>query len=288
MATLKIEQDHNRFRQIVRGKVKQDLRKYISHEELIGRKGKDLISIPVPQIEIPTFRFSPQSQGGVGQGEGDAGTPIASGDEAGSGEAANQPGEHLLEVDITVEELAQILGEEQELPKIEPKGTKKIQVDKDKYSAVRRTGPESLRHFKRTYKEALKRQITSGIYNHRNPLILPIREDKRFLSWKTKPTPECNALIVYMMDVSGSMGDEQKEIVRIETFWIDTWLRSQYKGLVTRYIVHDAEAREVDQETFYHTSESGGMVISSAYKLCERMITRHFPVDEWNIYLFHF
>ena len=127
MATLKIEQDHNRFRQIVRGKVKQDLRKYISHEELIGRKGKDLISIPVPQIDIPTFRFSPQSQGGVGQGEGDAGTPIASGDEAGSGEAGNQPGEHLLEVDITVEELAQILGEELELPKIEPKGTKRIQ-----------------------------------------------------------------------------------------------------------------------------------------------------------------
>ena len=85
MATLKIEQDHNRFRQIVRGKVKQDLRKYISHEELIGRKGKDLISIPIPQIDIPTFRFSPQSQGGVGQGEGDAGTPIASGDDPGAG-----------------------------------------------------------------------------------------------------------------------------------------------------------------------------------------------------------
>ena len=165
---------------------------------------------------------------------------------------ATSPGEHLLEVDITLEELAQILGEELELPKIQPKGTKKIQVEKDKYSAVRRTGPESLRHFKRTYKEALKRQITSGIYNHRNPLILPIREDKRFLSWKTKPTPECNALIVYMMDVSGSMGDEQKEIVRIETFWIDTWLRSQYKGLVTRYIVHDAVAKEVNEEQFYH------------------------------------
>jgi len=288
MATLKIEQDHNRFRQIVRGKVKQDLRKYISHEELIGRKGKDLISIPVPQIDIPTFRFSPQSQGGVGQGEGDAGTPIASGDEAGSGEAGNQPGEHLLEVDITVEELAQILGEELELPKIEPKGTKKIQVEKDMYSAVRRTGPESLRHFKRTYKEALKRQITSGIYNHRNPLILPIREDKRFLSWKTKPTPECNALIVYMMDVSGSMGDEQKEIVRIETFWIDTWLRSQYKGLVTRYIVHDAAAKEVNEEQFYHLRESGGTMISSAYNYFNKMIDEEYDLEQWNIYGFHF
>src|SRR5439155_689397 len=128
---LKIEQDHNRFRQIVRGKIKANLKKYISHEELIGRKGKDLISIPIPQIDIPTFRFAPKSQGGVGQGDGDSGTPIAVDEGEGSGEAGNLPGEHLLEVDITLEELAQILGEELELPKIEPKGHKKIQTDKE-------------------------------------------------------------------------------------------------------------------------------------------------------------
>jgi len=285
---LKIEQDHNRFRQIVRGKIKDNLRKYISHEELIGRKGKDLISIPVPQIDIPTFRFAPKSQGGVGQGEGDAGTPIGVDEGEGTGEAGNQPGEHILEVDITLEELAQLLGEELELPRIEPKGTKRIQTEKDKYSAIDRTGPESLRHFKRTYKEALKRQITSGAYNHKNPVILPIREDKRYLSWKTKPTPECNALIVYIMDVSGSMGEEQKEIVRIETFWIDTWLRSQYKGLVTRYIVHDAAAKEVNEEMFYHIRESGGTMISSAYNFFKKMIDEEYDLEQWNVYGFHF
>ena len=42
--------------------------------------------------------------------------------------------------------------------------------------------------------------------------------------------PQSNAVIIYMMDVSGSMGDEQKEIVRIESFWIDTWLRSPVQG----------------------------------------------------------
>ena len=61
------------------------------------------------------------------------------------------------------------------------------------------------------------------------------------------------------------MGDEQKEIVRTESFWIDTWLRSQYNEIDIRYIIHDATAREVDQETFYHTRESGGTLISSAY-----------------------
>jgi len=84
------------------------------------------------------------------------------------------------------------------------------------------------------------------------------------------------------------MGDEQKEIVRTESFWIDTWLRSQYKGIDIRYIIHDATAREVDQKTFYHTRESGGTLISSAYRLCNDILEKNYPVDQWNIYCFHF
>ena len=52
-----------------------------------------------------------------------------------------------------------------------------------------------------------------------------------------------------MMDVSGSMTDEQKEIVRIESFWIDTWIKRHYKGVDTVYIIHDAVAQEVDEHT---------------------------------------
>ena len=84
------------------------------------------------------------------------------------------------------------------------------------------------------------------------------------------------------------MGSEQKEIVRIEAFWIDTWLRSQYRNLEVRYIVHDAAAKEVDQDTFYHLRESGGTKISSAFELSARMIHDNFPASEWNIYPFHF
>jgi hypothetical protein len=90
------------------------------------------------------------------------------------------------------------------------------------------------------------------------------------------------------MDVSGSMGNEQKEIVRIESFWIDTWLRYQYKDIDTKYIVHDAVARQVNRDTFFRTRESGGTIISSAYRLCRKMIDDLYPPDEWNIYVFHF
>ena len=287
---LNIEQDYLRFRQIVRGKIKQDLKKYISQGELIGKKGKDFVSIPIPQIELPNFRFGRRNSGGVGQGEGEVGTALspADVDDDGAGQAGNAPGAHILEVDLTMDELAQILAEELELPRIQPKGTNRIKTERDRYSQVSKTGPESLRHFKRTYKEALKRQITAGTYDPTNPYIVPIHEDKRYLSWKTKAMPESSALILYMMDVSGSMGDEQKEIVRIESFWIDTWIKTNYNGVVTRYIIHDAVAQEVDAETFFHTRESGGTRISSAYQLVARMLDEEFPSSEWNVYVFHF
>jgi uncharacterized protein len=287
---LRIDPDHRRFRDIVRGKIKQNLKKYISNGELIGRKGKDLVSIPLPQINLPRFRFGGGQKGGIGQGPGQVGDAIGSGegDEEGPGKAGSDPGEHALEVELSLDELAQILGEELQLPRIEPKGKERIITTKDRYVGIRRTGPESLRHFKRTFRQALRRQIMTGQYNADRPMIVPVREDRRYRSWRTTPLPQSNAVMIFIMDVSGSMGDEQKEIVRITSFWIDTWLRSQYKGLESRYIIHDAVAKEVDRDTFFRTRESGGTMISSAYKLCAKMIENDFPPSEWNIYPFHF
>jgi uncharacterized protein len=81
---LSIEQDSIRFRQIVRGQMRENLRKYISNGELIGRQGKDLVSIPIPQIELPRFRFGEQRRRcRAGRGRGGrpdrAGQPQAEG-----------------------------------------------------------------------------------------------------------------------------------------------------------------------------------------------------------------
>src|SRR6185295_6805880 len=156
---------------------------------MIGKKGRDLISIPLPQIDIPQFRYGQKGSGGVGQGEGDPGQPLTAPQEEDEGGAGDQPGGHILEVDLSLEELADILGEELALPRIEPKGKKNIITVKDKYTGIRQTGPESLRHFKRTYKRAMKRQIASGTYNPVDPIIVPIREDKQYRSWKEVPKP---------------------------------------------------------------------------------------------------
>src|SRR5882757_1494802 len=131
---LKIEKDHQRFRQIVKGRIREDLRKFLTKGELIGKEGKHLISIPVRGIE---------------------------------------QGAHIMEVDLSLDELADILAEELKLPRIEPKGKHRITTIREKYSSLRRVGPESLRHFKRSFKEALKRQIMIGDYVLYNPVMTP-------------------------------------------------------------------------------------------------------------------
>lgn len=286
-----IDHDSQRFKEILRGKVRKNLKKYITNSEHLGRKGREVVSIPVPGIEIPHFRHGKRNSGGVGQGEGDEGDSIGQagdGDEGGIGQAGDSPGRHVREVEISFEELAEMLGQELELPRIEPKGADSLKSQRIRYNSIRPVGPKSLRHFKRTYKRAIRRLIASNDYNPANPRVIPTREDERFRSWSDEILPHANAAVIYVMDVSGSMADEQKDIVRTESFWIDTWLKSQYDGLQRRYVVHDAVAHEVDEDTFFRTRESGGTRISSAYTMIQTIIERDFPPGEWNIYCFQF
>ena len=62
---MKIDRDASRFKQIVRGKIRENLRKYVTHGEMIGRKGKDLVSIPLPQLDVPHFKYGQNGRGGV-------------------------------------------------------------------------------------------------------------------------------------------------------------------------------------------------------------------------------
>jgi uncharacterized sporulation protein YeaH/YhbH (DUF444 family) len=274
----KIQSDVNRFREIVRGRVREELKKHLGHQELVGRQGKHLVSIPIPHLELPHLVHDNGRQG-VGQGEGQAGE--------GPG-AGKDPGQHVLEAEFSVEELASMLGEALELPRIEPRGHDELDTSKGHYTGISTVGPESLRHFKRSYRQALRRMIATGAYDPERPRVALVRADKRYRSWKPKHEPSANAVIVYVMDVSGSMGADQKELVRTESFWLDAWISHHYQGTRTVYIVHDAAAKEVDRDTFFRIRESGGTVISSAYELCGKIIQERYPSTDWNLYLFHF
>ncbi len=276
---LKIDQDQRRFKQIVRGKIRENLRKYITHGEMIGRKGRDLVSIPVPQLDVPHFRYGQNGSGGVGQGDGEDGTPIAGGD----GQQRQRAGRQRSRAPTSSKSKSRSRSWPRSWatnsncpassPRARPTSLRKRPATRA--SAARgpnRCGTSSGRTWKPCGGRFRRTPTTPT-----SPLVVPIREDKRYRSWTTNPQPQTNAVVIYMMDVSGSMTDEQKEIVRTEAFWLDTWLASQYDGVEVRYIIHDAAAKEVDEETFYHTRESGGTRISSAYKVCLELIRNAVP-----------
>ncbi|MDG1050809.1 MAG: DUF444 family protein [Planctomycetota bacterium] len=285
-----MDRDRARFKEVVRGRIREDLQRYLASTELIGKRGDRAVSVPVPSVELPRFRFG-ANEGGVGQGPGEVGDAAdgSHGDaDGGAGGAGEQEGAHIMEAEVELEELAAMLGEELGLPNILPRGKDELDATGGQWSGIRSHGPQSLRHFRRTFRRALARTIASGEFDPAHPVVTPIPDDLRYRALRPKPRPESSAVIMHMMDVSGSMGREQKDIVRIEAFWIDTWLRSQYRNLEVVYIVHDAGAKVVDKETFFHLRESGGTKISSAYELCLDLIKERYHPDDYNIYPFHY
>ena len=286
---LRIEADRARFREIVRGRIRSDLKRYLSSSELFARRGERAVSVPIPQIELPRLRFGDNHKGGVGQGVGERGDAVDTNTgQSGVGCAGEGGVEHALEVEVELDELAAMLGRELELPFIQPRGRHSLKCEGGRFDDIRSRGPDALRHVRRTFKQALKRTVAAGLWDPADPKVLPVRDDFRFKANRPRPLPHSSAVIIHMMDVSGSMGREQKEIVRIQAFWIDTWLRSQYDQIEVEYIVHDAAAKLVDRESFFHLRESGGTKISSAYELCLSQIQTRYRPEDWNIYAFHY
>ncbi len=287
---MSIQDDHSRFKDIIKGRIKENFKKHIVNEEMIGKREKEFVKIPIPRIKIPKFMYGPKESGGVGQGDAKDGEPVSGkpGDGSRAGEAGSESADHAIEVEVSIDELAEMLGEELELPRIEPKSGAKINSKKHNYSGISTEGPQSLRHFKRTYKQAITREIISGNYVSGKTFAIPIKKDQRYRSQKIIKEPQARAVVIYMMDVSGSMGQEQKDIVRLESFWINAWLKKNYKGLETRFIIHDSKAKEVDEETFFKVSEAGGTLISAAYQKAYEIIQADYAADQWNTYLFHF
>lgn len=311
MGRKRIRKDWERFRRIVRREIRRNLEELITHGSVIGHKGGDTVKVPLKAIRLPEFRYDPRSAGGIGLGEGEPGQPIEPDEEALEVRPGNLPGRHFPEVEIELEELAEILGEELELPRIEPKGQREVLGEEEEYDDVSPIGPESLLMKKRSYKRGLLRQLlmqgvpkskvqspTSEDYgpwtvDRRTILpppieIVPIKEDKRYLYSEPRPRPQAAAVIMFMRDASGSMSGERTEIVRRVNFWLDLWLQAHYKNLRRVYILHDYRAEEVDEQEFYQMSSGGGTRISSAYELCNKIIDQRFPLDRWNIYPFHF
>ena len=280
--------DSARFKRLVKGHVrkKENLQRYISRDELIGKQGNEKIRIPVPVINIPRFKYGIWDVGGVGQGEGEEGDLLFDSDTGSEKEGSNGPDqEDLMNVDITVGELEELLLEELGLPYLEPKGDHTIHTQKSVYKSIAEQGVR--RNFKRTYKEALKRTSATGEYKPGDPVI-PVRRDFRYYAPSYQPEAQSSAVLIYMLDVSGSMGEEERRLCRMTNSWLQRIIGRYYQNIEERFIVHTTNAYEVEGPVFYGTRLAGGTQASSAFQKSIEIIQKNYPPEEWNIYLFYY
>jgi uncharacterized protein len=116
----------------------------------------------------------------------------------------------------------------------------------------------------------------------------PFREeDLRFQRPRVEPRYESNAVVLCIMDTSGSMHTAKKYLARSFFFLLHSFIAARYRNVHTVFIAHHMEAREVTEEEFFHKGESGGTFISSGYKKAIEIINERYHPSLWNIYAFH-
>ena len=116
----------------------------------------------------------------------------------------------------------------------------------------------------------------------RIPFLDPI--DLRFRNRVKVPVPTSKAVMFCLMDVSGSMDESRKDLAKRFFILLYLFLTRHYDKIDIIFIRHHTQAAEVDEQNFFHATETGGTVVSSALVLMEEIIRARYSPSEWNIY----
>ncbi|WP_258360171.1 sporulation protein YhbH [Moorella sulfitireducens] len=281
--------DQQRHQEKVREALRKNLPQIITEESIIMGKGKKVVRIPIRSLEEYHFRFNYNQGRNVGQGSGGTrkGTIIGRDAPEGTGKgpgAGDRPGIDYYEAEVTLEEVQEMLFQDLELPNLQEKKRPILASPTYEFRDVRRKGLMGNLDKKRTLLENLKHNALRGKTGIGG--ITP--ENLRFKTWEEKMRYETSAVILAMMDTSGSMGTYEKYIARTFYFWMVRFLRSKYQQVEIVFIAHHTQAKEVTEEEFFARGESGGTRCSSAYRLALEIIDKRFPPADYNIYPFHF
>jgi uncharacterized protein len=108
--------------------------------------------------------------------------------------------------------------------------------------------------------------------------------DLRYNRFEPAPQPRAQAVMFCLMDVSGSMTEDMKDLAKRFFLLLHIFLTRKYEHVDIVFIRHTSQAHEVDEETFFRSAETGGTVVSSALLEMRRIVTERYPLDAWNIY----
>lgn len=297
-------EDRRRHRELVEDSIKKNIDGIIAEESIIGQSGDKKIKIPIKGLKEYRFIYGKNAPSvGSGTGNEKRGDMIGSnkGQQGkGEGPAGNQEGEEIYETEITIDELIQYLFDDIELPDIDRKKIADLESDKSfRYLGYQRKGIAPRLAKKRSVVEKIKRKQAfrrnannacnetidnQDIISKRFPFII---DDLRYRRIKQDVRKHFNAVILCIMDVSGSMDQTKKYIARSFYFLLYQFIRLKYTNVEVVFIAHTTTAKEVSEEEFFHRGESGGTYISSGYEKALEVIEQRYNPANWNIYAFH-
>jgi len=290
--------DRSRHKKKIEKAIREGIHDIVADESIIGQDGKKKIKIPVKGIKEYRFVYgdndtnkqvgsAPGKNIRKGQqiGKADQKAP-ASGDKPGK-----DSGEEYYDVEISLEELAAYLFDSLNLPDLEKKRFTNIIGEKMKRHGYRNQGIRPRLDKKETLKRKLRRKNAAkraGTYNEEDEERFPFHEnDLRYKFITETPKENSNAVIFFMMDVSGSMGTHKKFIARSFFFLLYQFLRYKYDKIEVVFIAHTTEAKEVTEEEFFARGQSGGTFISSAPEKAIEIMNKRYHPSSWNVYAFH-
>lgn len=271
----------------VREAVQGHLPELIAGPDLITGPQERTVQVPVRMLEHARFRLADgRSQTGAGQGEGQAGDVLQSGQpdpgaEAESGDGGSEQGEVRLLMEFSIDEVMDWLWEELKLPELQPKGGVHIDETELVREGWDKRGAPSRLDRRRTVKEAIKRRAVQ-------PDPVPFtNDDLRFRQLVTRVRPSTSATILFVVDVSASMTQLERKLAKSFFFFALQGIRRKYGRVDTRFIAHTTHAWEFSEREFFQVTGVGGTIASSAFRLVAELVRKELDPAHTNLYMFY-
>jgi sporulation protein YhbH len=288
--------DRQRHRQKVRESIRDNISDLVAEESIIGKNKDKIIKVPIRGVKEYRFIYG-ENTPGVGQGDGNSQPGQVLGKnqgEKGQGQdkAGDQPGVDYYETDVTLEELIEIMFEDLELPDMERKILREVMSERiSKRKGYRKAGIRIRLDKKRTAISRIRRKLAvqrrMGEEWDEEKRFPFHQDDMTYRHLTTDTRPESNAVVLCIMDTSGSMDTMKKYLARSFFFLLYQFVCTKYRNVEIVFIAHHTEGFEVTENEFFHKGESGGTFISSGYNKALEIIRERYHPMLWNIYAFH-
>ncbi|MGA2188978.1 MAG: DUF444 family protein [Steroidobacteraceae bacterium] len=276
--------DWLRHSEKIREAVREHLPQIVAGSDIIN-DGARTVKVPVRMLEHYRFRLRHDAEAqGVGQGSakpGDLLGPANAGSKpGGKGAGGTERGGADLLLEFKVDDIIDWMWEELRLPNLQPRVGQSEEAEWKREGWDRR-GARSRLDRRRSVKESVKRR------GHDSSAPAFIDEDLRYRQLTRRRQPALRAAVFFLLDVSASMTEGDRQLAKTFFFWVAAGLRREYRSLDIVFVAHTTEAWEFSEADFFKVAGSGGTVASTGFCKVHEIIKARFDPGTCNLYLFY-